>query len=147
MDDPTATRWLSHPDPTCRAIPFSPDDINRLRNPTSWINDDCLNGCAQLLVAHFGTGNVIGGSFAILSSFAMAQHQDGTSLDAGMWRVSHRTCYWEKDVWIIPVHKPADHHWELAIVYFKERRIAYFDSFAHADAWEDDAKVSITKVT
>ena len=118
--------------------------MDRLRFPEKWLNDDCLNGCAQLLVHHFGTEKVAGGSVAFLHSFAMAQHRNGTSTDQSLWNTSRLSSYWEKDVWVIPVHKIDAHHWELAIVYLADSRIAYFDSFGHKTSWEDDAKVFIS---
>ena len=139
---PNTTLVLPHPDPTCREITFSPEDIARIRDPCAWLNDDCVNGCAQLLALHFGMTNVDGGHPTINSSFAMAQQRDGQSLDDGVWRVNHRTRYWESDVWIIPIHQPRAHHWELAVVYLKERQIAYFDSFANESSWEVDVQVS-----
>ena len=142
VDDPDATRLLPNPDPNFKDVPLFPDDISRLRNPTGWLNDNCLNACAQLLAGHFGTENVIGGRPAILSSFAMAQQRDGASVDEGVWRVNHRSRYWEKDVWIIPIHQPSSLHWELAVVYLRQCRIAYFDSFAHPNSWEVDVEVS-----
>ena len=71
----------------------------------------------------------------------MSQERDGQSSDQGVWRVNHRSRYWESDVWIIPIHQPAAHHWELAVVYVKERQIALFDSFANASTWEKDVQV------
>ncbi|KAI0694788.1 hypothetical protein C8Q76DRAFT_634071 [Earliella scabrosa] len=119
---------------------YSHSGETRLRNPTGWLNDNSVNACAQLLSGYFGTENVTGGRPAILSSFAMAQQRDGTSLDDGMWRVNHRSRYWEKDVWIIPIHQPSTQHWELAIVYLRQCRIAYFDSLAHPKTWEEDVQ-------
>ncbi|KAI0703077.1 hypothetical protein C8Q76DRAFT_801927 [Earliella scabrosa] len=141
---PLKPRLLPHPNPSLRALVFSPDDMDRLRFPEKWLNDDCLNGCAQLLVHHFGTEKVAGGSVAFLHSFAMAQHRNGTSTDQSLWNTSRLSSYWEKDVWVIPVHKIDAHHWELAIVYLADSRIAYFDSFGHKTSWEDDAKVVLT---
>ncbi|KAI0701749.1 hypothetical protein C8Q76DRAFT_633393 [Earliella scabrosa] len=135
----STNRILPHPDHTLRPLVFSPLDIDRLR-PERWLNDDCVNGCAQLLVLHFGASNA-GGNIAILHSFTMAQHRNGTSTDQAVWNSSRTARYWEKDIWIIPVHKPDIQHWELAIVYLKECRIAYFDSLAHRTSWEHDAQV------
>ena len=147
VDDPNATRLLPNPVPNSKAIPFFADDISQLRNPTGWLNDNSVNACAQLLSGYFGTENVTGGRPAILSSFAMAQQRDGTSLDDGMWRVNHRSRYWEKDVWIIPIHQPSTQHWELAIVYLRQCRIAYFDSLAHPKTWEEDVQVRVMHIT
>ncbi|KAI0746147.1 hypothetical protein C8Q76DRAFT_605599, partial [Earliella scabrosa] len=135
----TTNRVLPHPDPALRPLVFSPLDIDRLR-PERWLNDDCVNGCAQLLVHHFGASHN-GGNIAILHSFTMAHQRNGTSTDQAVWNISRTARYWEKDIWIIPVHKPAEQHWELAIVYLKECRIAYFDSLAHRTSWEHDVQL------
>ena len=106
-----------------------------------------VRGRARASAGLAAPGLVTGGRPAILSSFAMAQQRDGTSLDDGMWRVNHRSRYWEKDVWIIPIHQPSTQHWELAIVYLRQCRIAYFDSLAHPKTWEEDVQVRVMHIT
>ncbi|KAI0707020.1 hypothetical protein C8Q76DRAFT_629548 [Earliella scabrosa] len=140
ITNPDARRVLPRLDPTLRPIVFAPDDLDRLRQPEAWLNDDCINGCMELLAQHFGTDRVVGGDPAFLSSYAMASQRGGQSDDEQVWRVNHIARYWEKDVWLVPVHKWDGHHWELAIVYFRSCRIAYFDSFGMRTSWEDEAK-------
>ena len=48
--------------------------------------------------------------------------------------------FWTKNVWMIPINREFN-HWTLAIVYWKKKRIAYFDSFGSRSAWEMDAPV------
>ena len=76
----------------------------------------------------------------------MAQQRSNQATDESYWRNYHTSRFWEKDVWIIPVHRPAEKHWEVAVVYFQKRRIAYFDSFGDRDSWKDEIKVNLVFV-
>ncbi|KAI0669310.1 hypothetical protein C8Q78DRAFT_1095812 [Trametes maxima] len=122
--------------------PFPEHDMARLRQARGLLSDDCINSGAQVLLRHFDYGaRTRGGSPALLSTRLVALHRVRTD-DEGMWRDCARSAFWERDVWIIPIHRAIpDLHWTLAVVYIKKKRIAYFDSFAEKAAWEEDAKV------
>ncbi|KAI0694292.1 hypothetical protein C8T65DRAFT_711030 [Cerioporus squamosus] len=115
---------------------FWPDDLGRLQRAEGLINDDGMNGCAQLLLRYFGSGHVYRGPPALLSSYVMAKQLDGATADDTLWRCSQYTDYWRKNVWIMPVHRANSCHWELAVIYIAEQQIAYFDSFGNPQSWE-----------
>jgi hypothetical protein len=37
--------------------------------------------------------------------------------------------FWDKQVWIIPIHRPQQKHWTLAVVSHFDQRILFYDSF------------------
>ncbi|KAG1745422.1 uncharacterized protein EDB91DRAFT_1049851 [Suillus paluster] len=60
-----------------------------------------------------------------------------------LWRNMSWTCYWAKDVWILPVHRPSNAgHWVLCIVHLESKELHLFNSFAEQQPWERDIKVS-----
>lgn len=103
--------------------------IQRLHHPTDWLNDDCINTCSALLSQHFCNPKC-----AILSSFLFETVQ-GPENDDKIWRLSKRTNYWSKSVWILPIHRQDEKHWVLCSIDLNEGRILLFDSFANERRW------------
>ncbi|KIN98612.1 hypothetical protein M404DRAFT_94875, partial [Pisolithus tinctorius Marx 270] len=59
-----------------------------------------------------------------------------------LWRNTSRTCYWEKPIWILPIHRPSPAgHWVVCIVKFTSKQILLFDSLAEQKPWKRDIKV------
>jgi len=62
---------------------------------------------------------------------------DDTILQNTLW-----TQYWEKDVWILPIHRPSCiGHWVVCTVDFAFKRLSLFDSFAERKPWKKDIQV------
>ncbi|KAI1788532.1 hypothetical protein LXA43DRAFT_871760, partial [Ganoderma leucocontextum] len=102
-----------------------------------WLNDDCINLGAQVIMRHLGTPAARGDP-VIFSSFVLSKHHKGG--DEGLWRVCKSSSeFWKKDIWIFPIHSNGN-HWALAIVYWRKRRIAYFDSLHSKIAFETHVK-------
>lgn len=121
-------------------------DLLRLQRPHGLLSDDCINTGAQVLLQHFGTGSLREGEPVIFSTRIMSMHRVDAD-DRTIWRDCYKSQFWTKNVWIIPIHHqlPSLHwtrQWTVAVVYIKEQRIAYFDSFANKKVWESDAAVS-----
>jgi hypothetical protein len=120
---------------------FDPPDLRRFRS--EMLNDACLNGGAALLQDHFALINdtaTYSHRCAILSTHDLPRVRYQAA-DDDLWRNIRRTIYWEKDVWILPIHRPRALHWVLGVVYVKEQRILLFDSFAEKKAWRADVQV------
>ena len=121
-----------------RTIFFDDNALSQFRRQTEWLNDDCVTQGSRLLLQHFGTA-ATRGEPALFSSYVFASHQ--TSDDLAMWRLCRAMSnLGTKDLWLIPIHRN-DSHWTLAIIYWRKRRIAYFDSFGSIRALECDVKV------
>ncbi|KAI0371630.1 hypothetical protein BV20DRAFT_978666 [Pilatotrama ljubarskyi] len=116
-------------------------DMGRFLQPTAWLSDDCVNGGAQVLLRHYGTCSTHGGEPAIFSTRIFTMHCNHVDDDT-IWRdCGLTTAFWRKDVWILPIHRTLPSlHWTLAIVYWRKKRIAYFDSLADEASWQTDVK-------
>ncbi|OSD02619.1 hypothetical protein PYCCODRAFT_1410600 [Trametes coccinea BRFM310] len=113
-------------------------ELRRLEQREAWLSDDCINGGMQALLRYYGTSLTYGGAPALLSSRVFSLHCSGASDDA-LWRDCRGTRLWTKRVWIMPIHRQQPNpHWTLAVVYWDERKIAYFDSLADSKSWEAD---------
>ncbi|OJT05167.1 hypothetical protein TRAPUB_3992 [Trametes pubescens] len=114
-------------------------DLVRLQQPRTQLSDDCINTGAQVLLRHIDKHSLLSANLAIFSTRVMSMHRADAD-DGSIWRDCHLTEFWTKGTWIIPIHHLVPSaHWTAAIVYMKEKRIAYFDSFASKDLWESDA--------
>lgn len=118
----------------------------RLSGISARLNDECING----LASHIQTE--LAGSLdqsvayaarrcALLSSHAMLYVRCHLT-DLPLWRLTHRTNFWEKDVWILPIHRLVEEHWVLAVILPHHRRVFLFDSFSNSRRWERDIPVS-----
>ena len=118
-----------------RKIDFSPSDIQRFASPTVWLNDVCVNDGAALLQSHLSATQ--SDQITIISTLALPTLDDGT-----LWRTTWRSAYWQKNLWIIPIHRAAPYeHWVLGIVDFTHQEIRYFDSIADESLWKQDVQV------
>lgn len=107
------------------------------------LNDESINGAAMLLQTQLlNCGVNAAASVAILSTHALVCARYGTS-DDQLWRGAKNTLYWTKDVWILPIHRPATKHWVLCVVYPLKKKLHLFDSFAEQTSWHTETKVFI----
>lgn len=121
---------------------FDANDIQRLESPTALINDICLNGLAYYLQGMLSCNYSYGlssGKCAIFSTYDLVRIRYKAS-DQNLWRSVGGTQYWTKPVWIIPIHRPRECHWVLAIAYPSEGRIQAYDSLASERGWLQDLK-------
>jgi Ulp1 family protease len=59
-----------------------------------------------------------------------------------LWRTVRRSVYWEKPLWLVPIHRTAPYeHWVLGVVDFARQEIGFFDSIADQSLWEQDVQV------
>ncbi|KAI6003806.1 hypothetical protein EDD15DRAFT_2360083 [Pisolithus albus] len=116
---------------------FLPDDIDILMSPTGRLNDTCINGCATLL---YSTFRPTATSCAVLSTHDLPRIRFNAEDDV-LWRNLSWTRFWEKPVWILPIHRPLPvGHWVLCTIRFRSRQLFLFDSFAEQKPWRNDIK-------
>ena len=116
--------------------------LSRFRQPNGWLNDDCIHIGAEVILRHIGT-SATHGDPVFFSTYLLPSQKKS---DEGLWRLCKKMPeFWKKDLWIFPLHRNAD-HWTLTLVYWKKRRIAYFDSFASKSAFKSDVPVCFSMV-
>jgi Ulp1 family protease len=120
---------------------FEPHDLHRFHS-SNILSDNCINAGAALLQDHFSP---TGDRAAILSTHDLhrVRYQ---ARDDDLWRNTRRTTYWEKDVWILPIHRPQQKHWVLSVIYLRENRILLFDSFVNKNPWRADLQDILTLI-
>jgi len=127
--------------PPCDGFPrqiFSPDDIALFSNTVGCLNDTCINGCAALLYSTFLPAAACG--CAILSTHDLLRVRYNAT-DEILWHNTSWSRYWEKEIWIIPIHRPCIGHWVLCTADFSSRRLLLFDSLAEHHPWKKDVQV------
>ena len=109
-------------------------------NPKAMLNDTFMNEGLQLLLSYLQPDHV--DHCAIFSTYMMTyikQEVDNKTL----WHDVRHHMYWEKSVWIIPVHLQHPYlHWTLCIINIDTATIWLFDSLTNRSLWMDDVKAS-----
>ncbi|KAG1867477.1 hypothetical protein C8R48DRAFT_771969 [Suillus tomentosus] len=114
---------------------FEPRDISFLASPTALLNDVCINGCAILLQMAISNPTV-----ATFSTHDLPRIRYNAT-DNMLWRNSSWTRYWEKDVWVLPIHRASNiGHWVLCVIYLSRKELHLFDSLAERKPWKHDVK-------
>ena len=117
---------------------FLPSDTSLLASPQARLNDTCINGCATLLYSVFMPAAA---RCAVLSTHDLPCvhfHAD----DDLLWCNVSWTHFWEKPVWIIPIHRSLPvGHWVLCTVDFPSRKLLLFDSLTEQKPWKNEIKV------
>ncbi|TFK69138.1 hypothetical protein BDN72DRAFT_768358 [Pluteus cervinus] len=131
-----------------KKILFFSEDIRRLQNPTSRLNDTCINDGAQLLKlilsASPGCAPAVD-RCAILTTWDLPRVRQNCPDDT-LWRHIEGSHFWERDIWILPVHRPVEEHWVCCAIYPKQRHISLFDSLGSRQRFKDDAQDAVTLV-
>lgn len=110
------------------------------------LNDVCMNGLPKLLQELFARDpqhRLPAGRCAIFSTYDLNRVCYRAS-NSELWRSTYRHKFWEKDVWIIPIHRPLERHWVLAVLYLQHREVHVFDSLAGKASWSQDITVFLT---
>jgi hypothetical protein len=79
---------------------------------------------------------------AILSTFDLLRVRYNTT-DDSLWRNLKKTKFWERDIWIIPIHRAKSCHWVLSVANPARREFLIFDSFASPTCWKQDLWVNV----
>ncbi|KIK10555.1 hypothetical protein PISMIDRAFT_36942, partial [Pisolithus microcarpus 441] len=78
---------------------------------------------------------------AILSTHNLP-HIPFNAEDDVLWRNLSWTRFWEKPIWILPIHHSLPvGHWVLCTIRFCSRQLFLFNSFAEQKPWRNDIKV------
>ncbi|KAJ6538413.1 hypothetical protein B0H10DRAFT_1763262, partial [Mycena sp. CBHHK59/15] len=103
-------------------------DLERVQSPHGRLNNFGINGIAAALMNLFSHPS---------SPFAAAANSCAvlTLMTSPPLRHTKSTKYWEKPVWLIPIHRPAEEHWVLIVVSVTQQQLFFFDSFAAEGGW------------
>ncbi|KAJ6585476.1 hypothetical protein B0H19DRAFT_1206873 [Mycena capillaripes] len=120
---------------------IEPQDLQRIRSPTGRLNNFALNGLAAAFLNLFGEPYSPTAATtercAVFDTFTLTRVRYKAS-DDDLWRNVHHTAFWSKDIWLIPIHRPKDEHWVLAVVYAREQKLGFFDSLGLKTNWRQD---------
>ena len=114
-------------------------DLDHLQNPSSRLNDVCINLTSTVI--HFNLWDNSSSKCAIMSSFIMTYIEDGADPDT-VWKNTQYLSYWERPVWLIPIHRRTQHHWILCVIYVDEGKLDIFDSLASRETCQSILTVS-----
>ena len=107
------------------------------------LNDICLNGCAQVLKHFFDRDPMFSAASrrcALFTSHDLVRARYKAT-DKELWRIMSPSQYWDKDVWILPIHRPRQLHWVLCVAYPKYGTVLLYDSLVGQHLWSNDLKV------
>ena len=103
------------------------------------LNDTCINGCAALLYSVFLHANAQ--CCAVLSTHDLPRVCYNATNDV-LWQNTLWTRYWEKEVWIIPIHRSSCiGHWVVCTIDFSCKQLFLFDSLVNQTSWKKDIQV------
>ncbi|OCH92954.1 hypothetical protein OBBRIDRAFT_824361 [Obba rivulosa] len=135
--DITTAQFLAHRRhiPHTRILPRSANSVSITITPTDY---DCLASPNGLLNSDSRNG-IIGDS-ADVDTAALSND------NSALMRSTRRTYFWERKIWIVPVHHRGDTgdvgHWTLVIINMAEQTLFHFDSFANQVLWRSDIQCS-----
>ncbi|CAK5281201.1 unnamed protein product [Mycena citricolor] len=101
-----------------RSADLQCDDMDRVLQKTGRLNNFALNGLAKSLFGIFAephspfSNQVL--QCALFSTYDLARVQTQAS-DQDLWRSTAQTIYWRKRLWVVPIHRPSQEHWVLAM--------------------------------
>ena len=116
------------------------EDLDRLCNPTSQLNDVCIN--LGSTVIHSNLWDDSTSKCAIFSSFIMKYIEDDANPHT-IWKNTRFLSYWEQKIWLIPIHRQIERHWILCVVHLEEGEMHIFDSFASQGSCHSIIKASL----
>jgi hypothetical protein len=112
------------------------EDIARFQSPTGRLCGFGLNGVAAALLELFTRTGESARRCALFSRYDLPRVHFRCS-DSELWRVISPSKYWEKNLWLIPIHRRDEQHWVFVLVDVYAERIYFFDSLG-GDNWRPD---------
>ncbi|KAJ7583948.1 hypothetical protein C8J56DRAFT_789979 [Mycena floridula] len=120
---------------TATLIDFDKRDLDSLLHLQGKITSGSLNALAALL--HKAIKSNTAANTAIFPSWFLP-YANSQKTDT-MWRLTQDTEFWNKDIWVFPIHRPAQEHWVLVIAIRSISCFYVFDSFAgNQQSWTAD---------
>ncbi|KAK7014191.1 hypothetical protein R3P38DRAFT_3573662 [Favolaschia claudopus] len=129
--------------PGRRPLQITMGDLYPFTITTGRLTGFGLNGAARSLLNIFCAPHspvqASANQCAVLSTYDLGRvHFKGS--DPDMWRHISPTEYWNKPLWLIPIHRPRQEHWVLCVVVIPTRELLFFDSLASRGGWRQDLR-------
>ncbi|KAK7027623.1 hypothetical protein R3P38DRAFT_3267723 [Favolaschia claudopus] len=124
-----------------RPLSIAVEDLLPFTLRNGLLNNFGLNGVAaslhNLFSAPYSPFKTSADRCALFTTHDLPKvHYKGS--DPDIWRHISPTEYWNKPVWLIPIHRKQQEHWVLAIVVVPTRQLLFFDSFSSSGGWRQD---------
>ncbi|KAJ7435827.1 hypothetical protein FB451DRAFT_1461458 [Mycena latifolia] len=128
-----------------------PEDISRIQCPTGRLTGFGINALSAAFLNMLGNPGSLhaetANKCAVFSTYDLPRIRYKLSDDA-LWGYVQHTKYWEKDLWLIPIHRVDEEHWVLAVVDLGNQQILFFDSLAlRAGGWRQDIRDVMVLIT
>ncbi|KAF8907605.1 hypothetical protein CPB84DRAFT_1843822 [Gymnopilus junonius] len=119
---------------------FSEKELQMLSTWHALLNDICINGIAMILHDILALDpnrgcHVINSTIFTTYKLNRIRYK---APDPELWCNMHRTEYWTKETWILPIHRPAEQYWVLAVLHLTWREVYLYDSLARNACWKRD---------
>jgi hypothetical protein len=132
--------------PGLRPLEITPRDLAPFLRHNGRLNGFGLNGVAAsvhtLSSGDFSPTKATANQCAVFSTYDLPCVRYKGS-DPDLWRLVSPTQYWEKPLWLIPIHRPQLEHWVLVVVVVPTRELFFFDSMASRRGWRKDLHVRL----
>ncbi|KAJ7463706.1 hypothetical protein FB451DRAFT_1139435 [Mycena latifolia] len=128
-----------------------PEDIYRIQCPTGQLTGFGINALSAAFLNMLGNPGSLhaetANKCAVFSTYDLPRIRYKLSDDA-LWGYVQHTKYWEKNLWLIPIHRVDEEHWVLAVVDLGNQQILFFDSLAlRAGGWRQDIRDVMVLIT
>ncbi|KAJ7584729.1 hypothetical protein C8J56DRAFT_1054211 [Mycena floridula] len=128
--------------PQVNAISLTISDIDIIRTPDAWLNSDCIDTLGAWIQILLAKSSPTTQHCAIFSTLVFPKATGGRNLRQTS-RQRGSLIEDSRDIWIIPIHYPNEHHWVLAVAIRSQMKLYLYDSFAgDLASWSADISLS-----
>ncbi|KAJ7876976.1 hypothetical protein B0H13DRAFT_1893443 [Mycena leptocephala] len=129
--------------PGLRPLEITPRDLAPFLRRNGQLDGFGLNGVVAsvhtLSSGDFSPTKATANQCAVFSTYDLpCVRYKGSYPD--LWRLVSPTQYWEKLLWLIPIHRPQMEHWVLVVVVVPTQELFFFDSMASRRGWRKDLR-------
>ncbi|TEB24645.1 hypothetical protein FA13DRAFT_1638343 [Coprinellus micaceus] len=132
-----------------RRFVFQEEEMEIMRANDARLTGDCINNCAALLHWQLQHSDVSekADRCCIFSTYDILMARYNTPLNR-LWPRTERLTYWNKSVWIFPIHRvyPSE-HWVCIAVVPSSRDIFVFDSLNDHSGWSQELQEVVQLVS
>ncbi|KAJ7109041.1 hypothetical protein C8R43DRAFT_905000 [Mycena crocata] len=131
-------------------LEIEPPDLDRVISPTGRLNNFAINGIAASLLsisAHPHSPCAPAALRCALFSTLDLPRVQFNGNDDSLWRHTSHIRFWEKPIWLIPIHRATQQHWVLVVASIPDQRLLFFDSLGQEGGWRRDLRNVMALIT